>query len=220
MKKLHKLLYSLFGFFVCGFGAHAANTVSGKASDYTLRPFSGLSTTHDFFCCKVEPGVPCSSNMTTGQCSNDGCYSLSNYGVYDSATVSYASVWGLNLYGCEVVAQGCYSNSRGFNGSACENCKTGYLSTCSSPQIHQYTCGAACAAGYFYDSESQTCELCPSYNTKTENEIYTKYGTTKSCNPTTSAVATKCYITNVSNGYDKATGDSYEISSGMCMYQS
>lgn len=218
MKKLHKLLYSLFGFFACNFGAHAG-TVSGEItslSDYALRPFSGsgLSTTQSFFCCKVAAGVQCKTSETTGQCTEDGCHSLSNYGAYDAVTVSYTAVWGLNLYGCQIVSQGCYSNTRGFDGNRCVNCPTGSLSSCSSfAEPHKDTCGSACSKGFY--SSGTGCERCQVYTTASGG---TSYGTTSSCMSSEDATKENCYLPNGTSAKD-ATGY-FSITGGNCFYKS
>lgn len=211
MKRIHKLLYSLFGFFACNFGAHAA-TVTGRASTYTLRPYSGLSTSHDFFCCKGASGSTCATEMNTGVCSNNMCYELAQ-GKYDSVTVSYVSVWGLNLYGCQIDAQGCYSQSRGFNGTKCVDCPTGSLSSCSILENHKNTCGSACDKGYYY-KDSQ-CVRCHAYTTPSGGSLY---GTSSYCRSAASATETNCYLPNGTSAKD-ATGY-FSITGGNCFYKS
>lgn len=218
MKRIHKILYSLFGFFICGLGHNSsyAATVTGSADGFRVTPHtnSPLSSGFAFFCCNVAKGKICATDAATSTCSNNGCNTVDGFGVYDSATVSYTAVWGLNLYGCTVDKQGCDGNSRGYNGSKCVTCATGAQSGCSAGRVHQYKCASACVNGYFYESANQQCVLCPQYMNGSGK--YTN-ASSPACNSSLAATKTKCYIPKNATAQD--TSGYFQVVNSNCTYK-
>ncbi len=219
MKRIHKILYSLFGFFICGLGHNSsyAASVTGSAEGYRVTPHTSgtLSTGFGFFCCNVAAGKTCATNATTSTCSNNSCNTVDGFGAYDSATVSYTSVWGLNLYGCTVDKQGCDGNTRGYDGSQCVTCDTGARSGCSAGRIHQYKCASACSNGFFYDSTKQVCVRCSQY--MNGSGTYTN-ASSPTCNSSTAATQTKCYIPVGATAQDDS--GYFQVVNSNCLYQS
>jgi hypothetical protein len=140
---------------------------------------------------------------------------VDGFGVYDSATVSYTAVWGLNLYGCTVDKQGCDGGSRGYNGSACVDCATGALSGCSTGRIHQYTCASACSNGFYFSSAHQMCAPCPKYVNGSGTNTNASSPT---CNSSGAATITKCYIPKNATAQDDS--GYFQVVNSNCLYQS
>lgn len=221
MKKLHKLLYSLFGFFACNFGATGADAAGVKCGEIRDGFPTSLFAADGFQWHLYKDSKPTEIDTKLGICANNQCITVSS-DKFNAVCVTYADVALLSLYESEASSYGC-TEGYAYYTSGCiadEQCTPGYAA-CQQSKYHTKSCTTGCAQGYYYDSASRTCKLCPSYNTYIAGTIAELYGSTTSCNTTTYATVTKCYITNVTNGYDKATGDSYMISSDdMCMYQS
>lgn len=209
MKLVHKILYSLFGFFVCAFNTkttQAATTGYGKI--YGTHSVHFVGSDFSFFCCKAATGEYCGSNHATNTCSDGVCTVLPS-GSYSGVTVSYDSVWGLNLYGCSILEYGCTGNEY-FTGSGCADCTGAYTQCDSEYTYHKKTdCKAGCAKNYWYDGTSSTCTACPMYSSGGVSLT----GLTQGCAKVGSASVERCYV----SGELKDARGTYSVD--MCFFE-
>ncbi len=226
MKKLHKILYSLFGFFVCGLGHTGvrAGTMCGKFDHGT--EFTKLKAIDGWTYYLYEGERPADINTSLGVCVNNQCITVSSDN-FSAGCVEYSSVWALSLYEATPIQStfGC-TGGEAYTASGCiadSECSTGFAA-CESDLYHKTGCSAGCAEGFFYDSDASACTQCPTYSIAIAGKDGTVMvsdvsGSTASCNVTKNATINKCYASDVTNGRTK-DGHSYTITNGACFYGS
>ena len=166
-----------------------------------------------------KDGKPATVNSSLGVCANNQCITVSSDN-FNAACINYATVAMLSLYESVLGEYGCTAGYA-YTASKCiENsqCASGY-SACNGNKYHKSSCYNGCSTGFFYDTDASTCVACPSYYTKEASKAeQIKYGTTSGCATTSNALKTRCYLQDVTNGYNTATKDRYTISGGLCFY--
>lgn len=243
MKKLHKILYSLFGFFVCGFGhtgARADGTACGEfiqENGYTtLKVDSSADVENNpggsgcagtvwilYKNSKDKINIPSSAQ---NYCDGNQCITVSS-GNFSSGCVTYKGNTSFcGLYEVQVTSNYGCTQGEAYTSSGCKaasSCDVG-RHPCDNRRYHKSTCNNGCAPGFFYDSATSVCTQCPTYNIEIAGKDGTAFetdvsGSTASCYATNDATVNNCYASNVTNGRTK-DGHSYTITNGACFYGS
>ena len=219
MKHIHKLLYSLFSFCICGFSILSANAAQ-KCGKLIQRDDGATDLQAEGWTWHLyKDGLPTTINTSWGVCANNHCITISS-DTFSAACIQYSNVAMLSLYESAFLSYGCTSGEA-YTATKCipnSQCETG-RSACNSNIYHKMTCSNGCTTGYFYDSTTNNCIVCPSYYTKQLGKAEVlRYGTTSGCATTGNAIKSRCYITNVTDGYNNSNGDRYSISNDHCFY--
>lgn len=202
MKTIHKILYSLFTFFVCGTSARAEYTGSGTACGPLDYQSSAVVIYMDIskFGASGKGWMHCSPNKWPTQAETQTTKN------FEYGCVTYTKADFLHLYSCSFTSFACTSQDKYYDSTnGCISCATGTCSNSASATSHQNTSCSNCAAGYY--SKNGTCTRCTTEFGST--------GTTSGCLTKSSATQTKCYITS---GSGSDTTGSFSIT-GTCYYQ-